>query len=134
MPHPILGHRSHCKSGHCHIKVLLIWSLTQHSNMLKDHRNNGIFTTVWHVLLLLVLIKSNIVFYFYSIGAIPAPILLGSAIDHSCILWDNSTPGSKGTCLMYDNLKLASTFSLFSELTLNYYEVRVHGTVSYNRA
>ncbi|XP_058848824.1 solute carrier organic anion transporter family member 4C1-like isoform X1 [Acipenser ruthenus] len=48
------------------------------------------------------------------LGAIPAPILLGSAIDHSCILWDNSTPGSKGACLMYDNLKLASTFSLFS--------------------
>ncbi|MBN3284766.1 SO4C1 protein, partial [Polyodon spathula] len=68
------------------------------------------------------------------LGTIPGPILLGSAIDHSCILWDISTPGSKSTCVMYDNLKLASTFSLFSELTLNYYQVRVHGIVSYNRA
>ncbi|CAG2108566.1 unnamed protein product [Medioppia subpectinata] len=50
------------------------------------------------------------------IGSIPAPLLFGRLIDHSCILWQpqsptntTGTPGADitGSCLVYDNRQMA---------------------------
>ncbi|CAG2108567.1 unnamed protein product, partial [Medioppia subpectinata] len=50
------------------------------------------------------------------IGSIPAPLLFGRLIDHSCILWQpqsptttTGTPGADttGACLVYDNRQMA---------------------------
>jgi organic anion transporter 4A len=46
------------------------------------------------------------------IGTIPAPIIFGSLIDSSCILWQNSyNTGDRGSCLVYDN-RLMSKYML----------------------
>ncbi|KAF6210380.1 hypothetical protein GE061_013484 [Apolygus lucorum] len=42
---------------------------------------------------------------FRLFGAIPGPIVLGSAVDASCIHW-NFAKGVRGSCLVYDHWKL----------------------------
>lgn len=41
------------------------------------------------------------------LGTIPAPILFGSLIDLSCVLWQN-TCKTQGACLFYDNQKMST--------------------------
>jgi len=36
-------------------------------------------------------------------GGLPGPVLFGFAIDHSCLLWEQSCDGTTGACLYYDN-------------------------------
>ncbi|XP_078070846.1 solute carrier organic anion transporter family member 4C1-like [Mustelus asterias] len=42
------------------------------------------------------------------LGTIPGPILFGTVIDISCVLWNEDACGQKGACWTYDNLKMAS--------------------------
>ncbi|CAD6187532.1 unnamed protein product [Caenorhabditis auriculariae] len=46
------------------------------------------------------------------LGFIPAPIIYGSVIDLSCILWNSRCPGDKGNCVLYDNNKLRFDFHI----------------------
>ncbi|KAF4015382.1 hypothetical protein G4228_006834 [Cervus hanglu yarkandensis] len=41
------------------------------------------------------------------LGTIPGPIIFGSAIDSTCILWDINECGNKGACWVYNNVKMA---------------------------
>ncbi|XP_067885866.1 solute carrier organic anion transporter family member 4C1-like isoform X2 [Heterodontus francisci] len=41
------------------------------------------------------------------LGAIPGPILFGTVIDESCVLWNEDDCGGKGACWTYDNPKMA---------------------------
>jgi len=38
---------------------------------------------------------------------LPGPVLFGSALDHSCLLWEKKCDGSTGACLYYDNHQMA---------------------------
>ncbi|KAI4584598.1 hypothetical protein MJG53_007877 [Ovis ammon polii x Ovis aries] len=40
-------------------------------------------------------------------GTIPGPIIFGSTIDSTCILWDINECGSKGACWIYNNVRMA---------------------------
>ena len=40
-------------------------------------------------------------------GGLPGPVLLGFALDHSCLLWEKRCDGSTGSCLYYDNHEMA---------------------------
>ncbi|GCC30041.1 solute carrier organic anion transporter family member 4C1-like [Chiloscyllium punctatum] len=42
------------------------------------------------------------------LGTIPGPILFGTVIDLSCVLWNMDACGVKGACWTYDNPKMAS--------------------------
>ncbi|XP_048449728.1 solute carrier organic anion transporter family member 4C1-like [Rhincodon typus] len=42
------------------------------------------------------------------LGTIPGPILFGTVIDMSCILWNKNECGVKGACWTYDNPKMAN--------------------------
>jgi len=35
------------------------------------------------------------------------PVLFGSVIDRSCLLWERKCDGSTGTCVYYDNHEMA---------------------------
>lgn len=37
------------------------------------------------------------------LGTIPAPLIFGTLIDETCILWHESNCGDQGSCLVYDN-------------------------------
>ncbi|XP_042106726.1 solute carrier organic anion transporter family member 4C1 [Ovis aries] len=41
------------------------------------------------------------------LGTIPGPIIFGSTIDSTCILWDINECGSKGACWIYNNVRMA---------------------------
>lgn len=41
------------------------------------------------------------------LGTIPGPIIFGSTIDSTCILWDINDCGSKGACWIYNNVRMA---------------------------
>ncbi|XP_036781688.2 solute carrier organic anion transporter family member 4C1 [Manis pentadactyla] len=41
------------------------------------------------------------------LGTIPGPIIFGTTIDSTCILWDINECEIKGACWVYDNLKMA---------------------------
>ena len=41
------------------------------------------------------------------LGAVPGPILFGFAMDHNCVLWEKLCDGSTGSCLFYDNHRMA---------------------------
>ncbi|XP_004586346.2 solute carrier organic anion transporter family member 4C1 [Ochotona princeps] len=41
------------------------------------------------------------------LGTIPGPIIFGTTIDSTCILWDINECGIKGACWTYDNIKMA---------------------------
>ncbi|XP_008057358.1 solute carrier organic anion transporter family member 4C1 [Carlito syrichta] len=41
------------------------------------------------------------------LGTIPGPIIFGTTIDSTCILWDINECGIKGACWIYDNIKMA---------------------------
>ncbi|XP_069748469.1 solute carrier organic anion transporter family member 4C1-like isoform X2 [Narcine bancroftii] len=41
------------------------------------------------------------------LGAIPGPIIFGTVIDKSCVLWDVDDCGNQGACWTYDNPKMA---------------------------
>lgn len=49
------------------------------------------------------------------LGTIPAPMIFGSLIDDSCILWQESC-NEAGACLLYDNASL-SRYMLYLALT-----------------
>ncbi|CAG2170465.1 unnamed protein product [Oppiella nova] len=42
------------------------------------------------------------------LGTIPAPLIFGSLIDLSCILWQKTCDKSSGACLVYDNQLMAT--------------------------
>eukprot|EP00056_Hartaetosiga_gracilis_P001299 m.44024 g.44024 ORF g.44024 m.44024 type:complete len:848 (+) comp10579_c0_seq1:71-2614(+) len=41
------------------------------------------------------------------VGAVPAPIIMGSIIDNSCLLWEVQCDGSTGACEEYENPSMA---------------------------
>uniref|UniRef100_A0AAA9T256 Solute carrier organic anion transporter family member n=1 Tax=Bos taurus TaxID=9913 RepID=A0AAA9T256_BOVIN len=41
------------------------------------------------------------------LGTIPGPIIFGSTIDSTCILWDINECGNKGACWIYNNVRMA---------------------------
>ncbi|KAB0362427.1 hypothetical protein FD754_006583 [Muntiacus muntjak] len=41
------------------------------------------------------------------LGTIPGPIIFGSIIDSTCILWDINECGNKGACWVYNNVRMA---------------------------
>ncbi|XP_067839009.1 solute carrier organic anion transporter family member 4C1-like [Heptranchias perlo] len=41
------------------------------------------------------------------LGSIPGPVLFGSVIDESCVLWNEDDCGRQGACWIYDNPKMA---------------------------
>ncbi|XP_006872378.1 PREDICTED: solute carrier organic anion transporter family member 4C1-like [Chrysochloris asiatica] len=41
------------------------------------------------------------------LGTIPGPIIFGTVIDSTCILWDINECGVKGACWVYNNIKMA---------------------------
>lgn len=50
-----------------------------------------------------------------TLGMIPGPIIFGAMIDGTCILWGEATCNSdKGSCLMYKNSELSSSFLVLS--------------------
>lgn len=44
------------------------------------------------------------------LGAIPGPIIFGTVIDKSCVLWNEDGCGHRGACWTYDNPKMALLF------------------------
>ncbi|XP_051875899.1 solute carrier organic anion transporter family member 4C1-like isoform X2 [Pristis pectinata] len=44
------------------------------------------------------------------LGAIPGPILFGTVIDQSCVLWHIDECGNQGACWTYDNPRMAYLF------------------------
>ena len=45
---------------------------------------------------------------------IPGPIILGSIIDSSCLLWGKDDCGNQGNCLEYDVEKISKSFFTFA--------------------
>eukprot|EP00795_Rhopilema_esculentum_P017325 gene17325-8903_t len=45
---------------------------------------------------------------------IPGPIILGSIIDSSCLLWGKDDCGNQGNCLEYDVDKISKSFFIFA--------------------
>jgi len=41
------------------------------------------------------------------LGTIPAPLMFGSLIDLSCILWQKNCDNESGACLVYDNKQMS---------------------------
>lgn len=41
------------------------------------------------------------------LGTIPAPMIFGTLIDDTCILWDESACSDSGACLVYDNYSMS---------------------------
>jgi organic anion transporter 4A len=41
------------------------------------------------------------------LGTIPAPLIFGSLIDLSCILWQKTCDNESGACLVYDNKQMS---------------------------
>ncbi|XP_041041264.1 solute carrier organic anion transporter family member 4C1-like [Carcharodon carcharias] len=46
------------------------------------------------------------------LGTIPGPILFGTVIDVSCVLWNKDNCGHKGACWTYDNPKMANLITV----------------------
>ncbi|XP_078252557.1 solute carrier organic anion transporter family member 4C1-like [Rhinoraja longicauda] len=44
------------------------------------------------------------------LGAIPGPIIFGTVIDKSCIIWNEDECGNQGACWTYNNPKMALLF------------------------
>ncbi|MBN3325234.1 SO4C1 protein, partial [Atractosteus spatula] len=44
-------------------------------------------------------------------GTIPGPVILGATMDYSCTQWDVNSCGTKGACWIYDNSKIAYSFT-----------------------
>ena len=51
-------------------------------------------------------------------GTIPAPIIIGTLIDQTCEVWQETESG-KGSCFVYDNEKLVLAFLGFRKLIVN---------------
>ena len=41
------------------------------------------------------------------LGSVPGPILFGYVLDKSCLLWDRHCDQTAGSCLYYDNHRMA---------------------------
>lgn len=50
------------------------------------------------------------------LGTIPAPMIFGSLIDDSCILWQESC-NEAGACLVYDNMSLSRFVDIRFKIT-----------------
>ncbi|MBN3310729.1 SO4C1 protein, partial [Amia calva] len=46
------------------------------------------------------------------LGTIPGPMILGAAIDHTCILWNINSCGDKGACWSYNNTRMAYSLAI----------------------
>ena len=55
---------------------------------------------------------------------VPGPLILGAAFDGSCSLWERRC-GSRGSCLVYDNQRLALYTFLFC------LSVKIFGSIVY---
>uniref|UniRef100_A0A8C4RZH6 Solute carrier organic anion transporter family member n=1 Tax=Erpetoichthys calabaricus TaxID=27687 RepID=A0A8C4RZH6_ERPCA len=55
------------------------------------------------------------------LGSIPGPIILGAAMDYSCILWVVNACGMKGACWAYDNHQMALSLMDFGSLIHFFY-------------
>lgn len=49
-----------------------------------------------------------------TLGTIPGPILFGAVIDGACLVMDKASCNSKGSCVLYKNSKLSSSFLVLS--------------------
>ena len=50
-------------------------------------------------------------------GGVPAPIIIGTLIDKTCAVWQETESGT-GSCFVYDNEKLVQAFLGFRMFTM----------------
>ena len=53
-------------------------------------------------------------FVFFFSGAIPGPIILGSAIDATCVVWGKGCEEGMTSCWIYDNQLLGRNVCIFT--------------------
>ena len=53
-------------------------------------------------------------FVFLFSGAIPGPIILGSAIDATCVVWGKGCEEGMTSCWIYDNQLLGRNVCIFT--------------------
>ncbi|GCB65312.1 hypothetical protein scyTo_0004760, partial [Scyliorhinus torazame] len=59
------------------------------------------------------------------LGTIPGPILFGTVIDISCVLWNEDVCGRKGACWTYDNRKMANLITVIGKFSIQFLLKRI---------
>ena len=54
------------------------------------------------------------IMFLRLLSFVPGPLILGSIIDSSCLLWGKDDCGNQGNCLEYDVDKLSKHFFTFA--------------------
>ena len=85
--------------------------------------------TIWNFLYISCILSLHISFplpaplppllpYTYPPGWLLGPIIFGSVIDGICTIWDVTSPGVRGRCLLYDNDVFKMKLHGYSSLSL----------------
>ena len=56
---------------------------------------------------------TSVLFFFFP-GQIPGPIILGAALDDTCIVWGETCRNDITSCWVYENNLLARNLTIFS--------------------